>query len=203
MFLKGYKVHLSLFKQGRLVGLILALVLVAQTNVIAQVEEGQGFNQERKHGISLGFSITSFSKNLTYQVSPAYHFRAGRHEFMFNPFIGRLDAIDGQFDVGVGLNYRLFPFKNGSDIRLFMQTGADYVFQENKTRSVQSFLYRVGPGVEAGLSEKLKIGVNVDLGVLDEVNAESKDSELVSSNVTRDLQIVFLPFIWMTYTFGK
>lgn len=172
-------------------------------SVTAQETGPTEFNQQRKHSISLGFSITSFSNDMTYMFTPAYHFRTGRHQFMLCLNAGRSEALQGQTDIGPGLRYRLYPFKNKRDIRLFAQAGADYLFQDNKVRSARSILYHVGPGVEADLTEKLSIGANVDIGIATEIKAHSKNTELISAGANRDPRLLLLPYIRLTYSFGK
>jgi hypothetical protein len=177
--------------------------MVNSTSVIAQEADSTAFNDQKEHGISLGFSITSFNANLTYQISPAYYYRMGRHQIMFNPFVGRLEEINGQFDFGFGLNYRLYPAKNLRIIRMFIQAGADYVFQQNSTRKLQSILYRLGPGVEVSPVDKLTVGINIDLGLLQRVSSNVYQSSEVSiPEGDAGLRVKILPFVRIAYIIG-
>lgn len=171
---------------------------------MAQETDSTAFNDQKEHGISLGFSITSFTANLTYQISPAYHYRMGRHQIMFNPFVGRLEEINGQFDFGFGLNYRLYPAKNLRTTRMFIQVGADYVFQQNSTRKTQSMLYRLGPGVEVSPIEKLTVGINIDIGLLQRVSSiDGQESDVETHQGDAGLEVKILPFIRLVYFLGK
>lgn len=181
-------------------------VLAGLTSVnpaYAQDADSTAFNNQKEHGISLGFSITSFNANLTYQISPAYHYRMGRHQIMFNPFVGRLEEINGQFDFGFGLNYRLYPAKNLRITRMFIQAGADYVFQQNSTRKSQSLLYRLGSGVEVSPVDKLTVGINIDLGLLQRVQTSgNQNDEVQISNGGAGLTVKILPFVRIAYIIG-
>lgn len=166
---------------------------------LAQEQDSTSFNDQREHGISLGFSITSFNANLTYQVSPAYHYRIGRHQVMVNPFIGRLEEIRGQFDFGLGLLYRIYPAKNLRHTKMFIQAGADYVFQQNSSFWAQSLLYKLGPGVEVRPIDRLSVGINIDVGLLQRLQNEVTDTEVEVPDGGVDLQVKILPFLRLAY----
>lgn len=183
----------------------LVLLVIAAGTCFAQSEEAEpsSFNQEKEHGVSLGVSISSFNRNITYQISPAYHFRTGKHQIMVNPFVGRLDEVNKQFDFGFGLNYRIYPFKNRNLTRAFIQVGADYVFQDNPSRSAQSMLYRFGPGIEVSISDRFTGGINIDLALLQQLSAVSKNSESPDSGFAPNLRFKVLPFIRFAYAISK
>ena len=167
----------------------------------AQEADSTSFNDQREHSISLGFSITSFNANLTYQVSPAYHYRIGRHQIMVNPFVGRLEEIRGQFDFGLGLLYRIYPAKNLRQTKMFFQAGADYVFQQNSNFRAQSLLYRLGPGVEMRPIKRLSVGINIDVGLLQRVQNDVIDTEVDVPDGGADLRLKILPFVRLGYLF--
>lgn len=184
---------------------VLTVVLILSiSNVLAQDFDTVAFNNQNEHGASLGLSITSFNANLTYQISPAYHYRMGRHQIMFNPFFGRLEEINGQFDFGFGLNYRLYPAKNLRFTRIFTQAGADYVFQQNATGKSQSLLYRFGSGVEVSPIDKLTVGINIDLGLLQRINSTVNQNEEVQiPKGDAGLSLKILPFIRIAFILEK
>ena len=173
-------------------------------STLAQDADSTVFNDQKEHGISLGFSVTSFNANLTYQISPAYHYRMGRHQIMFSPFFGRLEEINGQFDFGFGLNYRLYPAKNLRITRMFIQAGADYVFQQNSTRNSQSIFYRLGPGVEVSPIEKLTVGISIDIGLIQRVSTiPNQSAEVQFEDGGSALSLKILPFVRLAYVLGK
>lgn len=184
---------------------VLTVVLILSiSNVLAQDSDTVAFNNQKEHGVSLGLSITSFNANLTYQISPAYHYRMGRHQIMFNPFFGRLVEINGQFDFGFGLNYRLYPAKNLRITRMFIQASADYVFQQNATQKSQSLLYRFGPGVEVSPIDKLTVGINIDLGLLQRINSTVNQNEEVQiPKGDAGVSLKILPFIRIAFILEK
>ena len=118
---------------------------------------------------------------------------------MANPFIGRLEEIKGQFDFGLGLLYRIYPAKNLRLTKMFIQAGADYVFQQNSNFRAQSLLYRVGPGVEVRPIDRLSVGVNIDLGLLQRVQNELTDTEIEVPDGGADVRLKILPFVRVAY----
>jgi hypothetical protein len=123
---------------------------------------------------------------------------------MFNPFFGRLVEINGQFDFGFGLNYRLYPAKNLRITRMFIQASADYVFQQNATQKSQSLLYRFGPGVEVSPIDKLTVGINIDLGLLQRINSTVNQNEEVQiPKGDAGLSLKILPFIRIAFILEK
>ncbi len=176
--------------------------LLSLSVALAQDADSTIFNNQKEHGVSLGFSITSFNANLTYQISPAYHYRVGRHQVIFNPFVGRLEEVNGQFDFGFGLNYRLYPAKNLRQTRMFIQAGADYVFQQNPGLKEQSILYRLGSGIEVQPIEKITVGVIIDLGLLQRVQTSAThNSEFTTAKGNAGLNVKILPFVRVAYLF--
>ena len=121
---------------------------------------------------------------------------------MFNPFVGRLEEVNGQFDFGFGLNYRLYPAKNLRVTKMFIQAGADYVFQQNSSIKSQSLLFRLGPGVEVRPIEKFSVGVNIDLGLLNRVQNETITSEVDVPDGNTVLRFKILPFVRFSYLIG-
>lgn len=118
---------------------------------------------------------------------------------MANPFVGRLEEMQGQFDFGFGLLYRIYPAKNERQTKMFIQGGADYVFQQNSSGRAQALLYRLGTGVEVSPDPKLSIAINVDFGLLDRVHTKTISSEVVAQGGGADLHFRLLPFVRVAY----
>ena len=168
--------------------------------VFAQVgEEEIPFNQQVEHRIGLGFAITGFNSNFTYFVSPNYAFRYHRHWFGFTPFYGRLDAIASQQDIGVGLDYRLYPFKNLNSTLLYFPVGAHYNYKWSNRSQKTAMLYKVGFGVEALLKKRFSVSLDANFGIGQTLTSEIRSSEVSTFGSTNPINFYFLPTIRISY----
>ena len=87
---------------------------------------------------------------------------------------------------------------------MFIQASADYVFQQNATRKSQSLLYRFGIGVEVSPIDKLTVGINIDLGLLQRINSTVNQNEEVQiPKGDAGLSLKILPFIRIAFILEK
>ena len=158
-----------------------------------------GFSDRSEHRIGLGFAITGFHSNFTYFVSPHYTFRYHRHWFGFTPFYGRLDALAKQQDVGVGLDYRLYPFKNLNSTLLYFPVGVHYNYKWTNRSQKTAMLYKVGFGVEALLGKRFALSLDANFGMAQPLTSKLETPESGSFTFSRKLNFYFLPTIRLSY----
>lgn len=176
---------------------ISTILLVSVANALAQDSIPQ-FNQTRDHQIGVGFSITSFSSNFAYFVSPYYAYRNSRHWIAFSPFYGSLDALPKQQDVGVGLEYRVYPFKNLSRIRYYAPAGIHYTYSWLGNRTKHRLFYTIGVGSDTDLGKHFRLSLDVKFGVGQNVSGSKKD-EVQVFGVSTQPDYYFLPTIRIGY----
>lgn len=174
--------------------------LLCSNLAIGQIaEEEIPFNRQIEHRIGLGFAITGFNSNFTYFVSPHYAFRYHRHLFGFTPFYGRLDAIARQQDIGVGIDYRLYPFKNLNSTLLYFPVGVHYNYKWTNRSRKTAMLYKVGFGVEALLGKRFALSLDANFGVGQTLSANVETTENTSFGTSNSLNYYFLPTIRISY----
>ena len=178
---------------------VLSISLVCAKSAIAQDSIPQ-FNKTDDHQIGLGFSITSFSSNFAYFVSPFYAYRHARHWIAFSPFYGRLDALPKQQNIGVGLEYRIYPFKNLSRIRYYAPAGIHYTYSWLGNRKKHSLFYTIGVGSDTDLGKHFRLSVDVKFGLGQNVSGSKKAEEQVFGTSTQP-DYYFLPTIRIGYIF--
>jgi hypothetical protein len=157
------------------------------------------FNEQVEHRIGAGFAITGFNSNFTYFVSPHYAFRYHRHLFGLTPFYGRLEAITGQQDIGVGLDYRLYPFKNLNATLLYFPVGVHYNYKWTNRSQKTAMIYKVGFGVEALLGKRFTLSLDANFGVGQTLTANVETTENTSFGTSNSLNYYFLPTIRISY----
>lgn len=177
-----------------------ALLLCIQTDGFGQVaEEETPFNQQLEHRVGLGFAITGFSSNFTYFVSPHYSFRYHRHWFGFTPFYGRLDANAKQQDVGIGIDYRLYPFKNLNSTLLYFPIGVHYNHKWTGKSEKTAMFYKAGFGVEALLGKRFALSLDANFAVGQTLSSKIRTAERGSVGSANNLNYYFLPVIRISY----
>ena len=157
------------------------------------------FNQQTEHRVGLGFAITGFNSNFTYFVSPHYSFRYHRHWFGFTPFYGRLDAFAQQQDIGAGIDYRLYPFKNESGTLLYFPVGAHYNYKWTDRSERSAVIYQVGFGVDALIGKNFAISIDANFGVGQTLSSKIQMAETSTFGSPDDINFYFLPTIRISY----
>jgi hypothetical protein len=162
-------------------------------------ETETSFNQQTEQTLGVGFAITGFSSNFTYFVSPHYSFRYHRHWFGFTPFYGRLDALPNQQDIGVGIDYRLYPFKNLSSTLLYFPVGVHYNYKWTNQSKKSGMFYKAGFGVEALLGKQFSISLDANFGISQTLSSKVKVTEASIFRSSDKLNYYFLPVIRIGY----
>ena len=174
--------------------------LLSSNLAFAQVDEKETpFNQQTEHRVGLGFAITGFNSNFTYFVSPHYTFRYHRHWFGFTPFYGRLDAFAQQQDVGAGIDYRLYPFKNLNSTLLYFPVGVHYNYKWTNRSQKTAMLYKTGFGVETLLGKQFALSLDVNVAVGQTLTSQVETTETRSFGSPNQLNFYFLPTIQLSY----
>ena len=158
------------------------------------------FNQETEQSLGIGFAITGFSSNFTYFVSPHYSFRHHRHWFGFTPFYGRLDALASQQDIGVGIDYRLYPFKNLSSTLLYFPVGVHYNYKWTNQSEKSGMFYKAGFGLEALLGKQFSLSLDANFGISQTLSSKFKVTEASIFRSSDKLNYYFLPVIRISYS---
>ncbi len=157
------------------------------------------FNLETKNQVGIGFAITGFNSNFTYFISPHYAFRYHRHWFGFTPFYGRLDALASQQDIGVGLDYRLFPFKNENTTLLYFPVGVHYNHKWSKRSQKTALLYKVGFGVNTFLGKGFSLSLDANFGIGQTLSSKLMSAESGSLGSSTALNYYFIPVFRISY----
>lgn len=167
---------------------------------MAQVGEGKiPFNQQTEHRVGIGFATTGFSSNFSYFVSPHYSFRYHRHWFGFTPFYGRLDGVASQQDIGFGIDYRLYPFKNLSSTLLYFPVGVHYNYKWSNKSDMTAMFYKAGFGVEALLGKHFAVSLDVCFAVGQPLSSKIQPSEHGTFHSNSRPEYYFLPTIRISY----
>lgn len=174
--------------------------LLSSNLVFGQVaEEGIPFNQQTEQRIGVGFAITGFNSNFTYFVSPHYSFRYHRHWFGFTPFYGRLDALATQQDIGVGIDYRLYPFKNLTSTLLYFPVGVHYNYKWTNRSQKTAMFYKAGFGVEAILGKRFSLSLDANFGIGQTLSSTVEATEASIFLSSNNLNFYFIPVIRISY----
>lgn len=177
-----------------------AVFLTIQVQGFAQMESEEiPFNQQTEHRVGLGFAITGFNSNFSYFVSPHYSFRYHRHWFGFTPFYGRLDALAQQQDVGVGLDYRLYPFKNLGSTLLYFPVGVHYNHKWSNKSETTAMFYKAGFGVEAILGKRFALSLDANFGIGQTLSSRIETTEIGTFRSNQNLSFYFIPVIRISY----
>ena len=163
-------------------------------------EEEIPFNQQTEQTLGFGFAITGFSSNFTYFVSPHYSFRYHRHWFGFTPFYGRLDALAGQQDIGVGIDYRLYPFKNLTSTLLYFPVGVHYNYKWTNKSEKSGLFYKAGFGVEAILGKRFSLALDANFGIGQTLSSKTEVTETSIPSPSNNLSFYFIPVIRISYS---
>lgn len=182
-------------------GKILWIACICLTsNSFGQTEpDTSRFNKQVEHSLGVGFAITGFNSNFTYFVSPHYSFRYHRHWFGFTPFYGRLEAITQQQDIGVGIDYRLYPFKNLNATLLYFPVGAHYNYKWTNNSQKSAMLYKIGFGVEALLGKRFALSLDANFGVGQTLGSELRQTETSTFVSSNPIGFYFLPTIRLSF----
>lgn len=178
---------------------IVSLLLIPFWSCAQTESEEIPFNEQTEHRVGFGFAITGFNSNFTYFVSPNYSFRYHRHWFGFTPFYGRLEPIAQQQDIGVGIDYRLYPFKNESGTLLYFPVGAHYNYKWTNRSQRTAMLYKVGFGVDARLGKKFAISLDANFGVGQTLTSKIQTTEASTFGSADRINFYFLPTIRISY----
>lgn len=163
-----------------------------------ETNEKSSFNQTSEHEVGVGLAITSFSSNFTYYVSPFYAYRTKRHWIAATPFYGRLDALAQQQDIGIGVDYCIYPFKNLSRVRYYIPVGLHYVHTIYKGVRKHGMLYGIGVGSETDLGKKFRLALdaNFAMGQTLGITGITQEDPFGSDD---QLNFYFLPRIRISY----
>ena len=172
------------------------LIQMACCQEVTQVET---FNKTANHQVGVGFAVTSFSSNFAYYVTPHYAYRLGRHQFSFSPFYGRLDAVPEQQNVGVGFEYRIYPFKNLGRVRYYSPLSVHYTYEWINSRRDHTFLYGLGAGAETDLGKNFGLSVDIRFGLGQTIDTNRNESENAVLGSDLGLNYYFLPTIRLSY----
>ncbi|MFC2176130.1 hypothetical protein ACFLR1_04085, partial [Bacteroidota bacterium] len=104
-----------------------------------------------------------------------------------------------QQDVGVGLDYRLYPFKNLSNTHLYFPVGVHYNYKWAKQSSKSAMLYKVGFGIEAFLGKGFSLSLDANFGLGHILATNNKSSETHTFNAANKLNYYFVPVIRISY----
>ncbi len=178
---------------------LLLLVLLRVSGICQEIVTTSEFNTENASQVGVGVAITSFSSNFTYFVSPHFGFRHKRHWFGFTPFYGRLDALRQQQDVGLGLDYRLYPFKNQNTTLLYFPIGAHYNYKWTSRSQKQALLYKVGFGLEAFLGKGFSLSLDANFGVGQTLSSNITNGESATFGSQSQLNYHFIPVFRVSY----
>lgn len=183
---------------GKLLFVCLALSLVVKSPLFGQVEVAS-FNDKSDSQIGLGVAITGFNSNVSYYVSPYYAFHLHRHWFAFTPFYGNLGGTTGQQDVGVGFDYRIYPFKNLNQTRLYFPLGIHYIYSWSKRSEQNGMFYTAGFGTEADLGKHFLLSVDANVGLGQTLATTAHSAETGTFGSSNPLNFYFLPVIRLSY----
>lgn len=178
---------------------ICSVLLFSKVAFTQVAEEEVPFNQQTEHRLGAGFAITGFNSNFTYFVSPHYSFRYHRHWFGFTPLYGRLDALARQQDVGIGIDYRLYPFKNLNSTLLYFPVGVYYNYKWTNSSQKTAMLYKIGFGAEALLGKRFALSIDANFGVGQTLSSQIETTETSSFGSPSELNFYFLPTIRISY----
>ncbi len=178
---------------------LLFLIILRVSGNCQENEDTAAFNSERTAQVGLGVAITSFSSNFTYFVSPHFAFRHQRHWFGFTPFYGRLDALRQQQDIGLGLDYRLYPFKNLNSTLLYFPVGAHYNYKWTNRSQKQALLYKVGFGLEAFLGKGFSLSLDANFGIGQTLSSNITNGESATFGSQSRLNYHFIPVFRISY----
>ncbi|MCF8459456.1 MAG: hypothetical protein K9G46_01930 [Flavobacteriales bacterium] len=157
------------------------------------------FNEQIQHQLGVGFAITGFHSSFSYFVSPHYSVRYHRHWFGFTPFYGRLDDGVNQQDLGIGLDYRLYPFKNLNSTQLYFPLGLYYNYKWSEQSQKSALIYKVGFGVDNQLGKHFSVSLDTNFGIGQTFYSNIETSESASFGPSKDLNFYFLPVIRIAY----
>ena len=157
------------------------------------------FNQQTEQSLGIGIAITGFSSNFTYFVSPHYSFRYHRHWFGFTPFYGRLDALEKQQDIGVGFDYRLYPFKNLTSTLLYFPVGLHYNYKWTNQSEKSGLFYKAGFGVEALLGKQFSLSLDANFAISQRLSSKVETTEASTFQSHNSLDFYFIPVIRLGY----
>ena len=174
--------------------MLLSSVVFGQTD-----DDSVPFNMQKQHQVGIGFASTGFSSNFSYFASPHYAFRYHRHWFGFTPFYGRLDGLAQQQDVGVGVDYRLYPFKNLSTTLLYFPVGVHYNYKWTDRSERTAMYYKAGFGVETILGKRFSISLDANVGLGQTLSSKVEVSESAAFRSVSSLTFYFIPVIRISY----
>jgi hypothetical protein len=179
------------------------LLLCSFLRVSAFPQDSQkemSFNKTIESQLGVGFAIAGFNSNFTYFISPHYAFRYHRHWIGFTPFYGRLDAITTQQDIGVGLDYRLFPFKNENSTLLYFPVGVHYNYKWSKRSQISAVLYKIGFGVNTLLGRGFSLSLDANFGIGQTISSKVIGIESSSFGSSPSLNYYFVPVFRISYS---
>jgi len=178
---------------------IFSLILISNL-AFSQVQETEiPFNKQAKSQVGIGFAVTSFGANFGYFVSPHYALRYHRHWFALTPFYGRLEAVLGQQDIGVGIDYRFYPFKNLSNTFLYFPVGVHYNYNWTDRSNRKSLFYKFGFGLEAFLGKKASLSLDANFGIGQVLSSKIVSGETSGFGKANFLNFYFIPVIRISY----
>lgn len=182
-------------------GLSLIFVLSLLAARLAGQESGVElpFNQQKEHRVGLGFAVTGFGSNFAYFVSPHYAYRYQRHLLGFTPFYGNLEGLRKHHDMGIGLDYRLYPFKNLNTILLYFPVGLHYNYGWSETTERSALLYKVGFGVETLVGKRWALSLDANFGIGQALGSKHDNTETIGFGTPQGLDYYFLPIIRISY----
>jgi|GEM_PF-933245 len=180
--------------------LALILHLLLKSTHAQEIPESADFNQQTEQTLGVGFAITGFSSNFTYFVSPHYSFRYHRHWFGVTPLYGRLDALANQQDIGIGIDYRLYPFKNLTSTLLYFPVGVYYNYKWTNKSEKSGLFYKAGFGVEALLGKQLSLSLDANFGIGQTLSSKVEFTETSIFRANNELNYYFLPVIRISYS---
>lgn len=179
---------------------ICSLLLCSNLAICQVVETEIPFNQQTEQTLGVGIAITGFSSNFTYFVSPHYSFRYHRHWFGFTPFYGRLDALANQQDIGVGIDYRLYPFKNLTSTLLYFPVGIHYNYKWTNRSEKSLVFYKAGFGVEAILGKRFSLSLDANFAIGQTLSSKTETTEESIHRSSNNLSFYFIPVIRISYS---
>ena len=196
----GFTTIESMYKCCIRVGLLLIFTFFVCAIAYCQSSEKViEFNTESKSQVGIGLAITSFSSNFTYFVSPHYAYRYHQHWFGITPFYGRLDALATQQDIGLGLDYRLYPFKNLNTTMLYFPIGVHYNYKWKKRSQNQYLVYKVGFGLEAFLGKGFSLSLDANFGIGHTLTSKTDAGETATFGSDNDINYYFIPVFRLSH----
>jgi hypothetical protein len=107
--------------------------------------------------------------------------------------------MKGQKDVGIGFDYRFYPFKNLNKNRFYFPIGVHYTYTWTARSERSGMFYTAGFGTEADLGKHFLLSLDANFGIGQILSAKINTSETATFGSANPLNFYFLPVIRIAY----